>query len=92
MINSALSDAAHGAGVFAGAAVNALATVDSVMAESVVHSNSFLRASLGAGTASDAAVVDNVHNQFPPMMVCFNGIYTFRATIVTYSRRLSNDF
>ena len=55
------SDAAHGASVGAGTAVDALVAVDGVMAEVIVHRDGFVGAGLAAGTAGDAAIVNNVH-------------------------------
>ena len=62
-------DAAHGASVCAGTAVQAGVLVDSVTAEIIVHSDSASGAGIAASTASDAAVVDNIHWFGPPCLM-----------------------
>ena len=86
---SGLCDAAHGAGISAGTAVDALAFVDGVVAERVVHIDCALGAAVCAGTAGDAAVIDNVHSVFPPYNIALFVIVT--RSILTYNLRLSNS-
>ena len=70
---SSLCDAAHGAGISAGTAVDALVAVDGVVTERVVHIDRALGAGICTGTASDAAIVDNVHLFFLLIELPYSG-------------------
>ena len=56
-----LVDGFHRADTGAGAAVQALVAVNGVVTQIIVHRDGLDRAAVGAGTAGNAAVVDDVH-------------------------------
>ena len=68
MFGLLLGNAAHRAVVRAGAAINALAAVDNVTAQSVIHRDGIVGAGFKAGAAGNTAVTDNVHSFCPPSL------------------------
>ena len=73
MFGLLLGDAAHRAVVRAGAAVNALAGVDEVTAQSVVHGDGLVGAGIAAGAAGNTTITDNVHSFCPPCLFSRGG-------------------